>query len=315
MGDKVKTIFVVIIIAGIILYVLTSGVLLKGFSALSSLMPNSTSSAGFSLFHFGSSTPFGPPNIFGPSPTPSVPPPSSPTITGSSANAIPPSEIPAGYTAAQLSPFFHQVHLAGVSAANAYYYGTITLSTYSLNASDTIDVTGWQIKSQRSGEYIPQAINYYDPSGLAVPSDIILKSGDAVYLYSSSAPFNLRLNECIGYVAHVANFMPALPANCPYVDRSQIESFTGVCQNYILSIGGCQAPNMASPQIPQTDYACQNYLENHFTYRSCVADHENDPNFLSNQVWVWMGNNVVDQYHDTVTLLDRNGLLVDIYSY
>jgi len=32
-------------------------------------------------------------------------------------------------------------------------------------------------------------------------------------------------------------------------------------------------------------------------------------------VWVWTGDNVVGQYHDTIQLLDRNGLLVDLYTY
>jgi len=142
-----------------------------------------------------------------------------------------------------------------------------------------------------------------------------MHSGDVVYLYSSSAPINLRLNKCIGYVAHMANFSPALPMNCPYVDRSAIQSFTGACQDYITSLGSCQAPNMANPSIPRTDYACQSYLENNFTYKSCFTAHVSDPDFLSNQVWVWMGSNVVDANRDIVKLFDKNGLLVDYYSY
>jgi hypothetical protein len=229
---------------------------------------------------------------------------------------INPADIPAGYTVAQLSPYFHIVRLGSVSAGTSFYYGTITLDDYDYNSpSTTVDITGWQIKSKDSGEYIPQAIDIYDPSGLAAPSDIRVKNGDTVYLYSSSAPFNLRLNECIGYVAHVANFQPALPSDCPSVDQSAIQNFTGQCQEYIDSIGGCQQPDMSSPQIPRNDYACQDYLENNFTYKSCFEAHDGDANFLSNQVWVWTGSNVVDQYHDTVQLLDRNGLLVDLYTY
>ena len=72
---------------------------------------------------------------------------------------------------------------------------------------------------------------------------------------------------------------------------------------------------MSSPYIPRTDYACETYLQNNFTYKSCFAAHVSDSDFLSNQVWAWMGSNVVDQSHDTVKLLDKNGLLVDIYSY
>jgi hypothetical protein len=315
MGGRIKSVFFVILIAGVVLYIFSSGILSGGFNALNTLIPHPTSST----FGFGSSTSlFGPPGLFGSAPAPYLPPPTGSAPAGSPPPAtnpsLTPSQIPAGYTAAQISPYFHEVRFSQVSAANFYYYGTITLST-NLNGTSTIDVTGWQVKSLRGGEYVPQAINYYDPSGLAAPSDIILKSGDTAYLYSTSAPFNLRINECVGYIAHVANFVPALPMSCPYIDRSQIQDFTGACQNYIFSLAACQAPNMASFQIPQNDYACQNYLETHFTYRSCVADHGSDPNFLGNQVWVWMGNSVVDQYHDTVTLLDRNGLLVDIYSY
>ena len=142
-----------------------------------------------------------------------------------------------------------------------------------------------------------------------------MKVGDTLFLYSSSAPFNLRLNECIGYAAHVADFVPALPLTCPYIDQSQYQDFSGVCQNYLQSIGQCQVPDFSSPQIPESDYACMNYLENNFTYRSCFNQHSADPNFLSNQIWVWTGSSPVDQYHNTVRLLDKNGLLVNLYTY
>jgi len=337
MGSRIGLIIILVVALGLGLYLYSSGAFATGLSGFNSVLhgpsgslfgassstkptatsTSSSSSTGWSSFwsflgFSGLHAPAGPA-----APHQQAPPPLGGTTTPSGATStINPADIPAGFTAAQLSPYFHEVRFGTVSAGTSYYYGTITLSTYfNTNATGTIDVTGWQIKSKGSGEYIPQAINRYDPSGLAAPSDIRLKNGDTAYLYSTSAPFNVRLNECIGYVAHVANFKPALPLTCPYVDRSQIENFTGECQNYILSIGQCQAPNMSSPQIPRTDYACQNYLNNNFTYTSCFQAHDTDANFLSNQVWVWTGSNVVDPYHDVVELLDRNGLLVDLRSY
>jgi hypothetical protein len=311
---KIGVILFIVVLLGVGVYLINSGVLTTGFNGINSLItPHSSStSSSFFNFNFGSSS-----NFFGPSsPTgPTLP----QTIIAAptpvpTASVINPADIPKGFTAAQLSPYFHEVRLGGVSAGTAYYYGTIVLNTY-VNANETIDVTGWQIKSRNSGEYVPQAINIYDPSGLATPSDIRVKSGDAVYLYSSSAPFNVRLNKCIGYIAHVANFVPALPQSCPYVDRSQIQNFTGACQNYITSIGSCQAGDSNNPQVPRNDYACQDYIQNNFNYKSCFSAHVGDTDFLSNQVWVWTGSNVVDQYHDNVELLDRNGLLVDYYTY
>ena len=232
-------------------------------------------------------------------------------------SSVPSSQIPSGWTAAQLSPYFHEVRIGGASYGGFGYYGTITLNTYFANqqATGTIDITGWRIRTRNSGEYIPGAIELYDPSGLTAPSDIRLKNNDVVYLYSSSAPFNLRLNECIGWIANVAHFQPAIPAYCPQPDLSQASQFSGACQQYVQSLGGCTVPNLSNPLVPRTDYACQDYLENNFNYKSCFEAHLGDPNFLSNQVWVWMGSNVVNRYHDTVDLLDRNGRLVDEYVY
>ena len=311
MGAKIGFIIIIIVALGVGVYLYSSGAFVNGLKGFNSMIDASST---FSFFDLGSSSiAHGPSAPIGPA---------APQAQGSSAGApssatttINPANIPKGYTLAQLSPYFQKVRLSGVSAGTSYYYGTITLSDEDYYSTSTIDITGWQIKSQDSGEYIPQAIAVYDPSGLTPASDILMKNGDTVYLYSTSAPFNVRLNECIGYVAHVADFVPALPLNCPQVNQSQIQNFTGQCQNYINTLWGCQAPNMSSPQIPRTDYACQDYLENNFTYKSCFAAHDGDANFLSSQVWVWTGSNVVDQYHDSVKLLDRNGLLVDLYTY
>ena len=202
----------------------------------------------------------------------------------------------------------------GVSYGNFGYYGQIMLSAENLPASATVDITGWQIKTKNSGEYIPTAINLYDPSGLTPPSNIILKSGDNVYLYSSTGPFNLSLNECIGYIGEQNHFNPPLPANCPSLSQSQIRSFSGACQNYVNTLGNCALPNFNSLAIPQNDYSCINFLLS-VNYKGCFDAHIGDPNFLSNQVLVWTGSNVVDPYHDTVELLDNHGLVVDVYSY
>lgn len=308
-GKSITIIFIIIAIGlGIFVYQIATHPMSIGLPSWSG------GSASSSLFNFSLSSPHGPTGPQGIPPISS----SSQTIITSPASSsqpvIDPSQIPAGFTLAQLSPYFHQIRFGGVSAGTSYYYGTITLYSY-LTASTTVDITGWQIKTRGSGEYIPQAVYLYDASGMAPEADIFMHSNDVVYLYSSSAPFNLRLNKCIGYVAHMANFNPALPTSCPYVNRSAIQNFTGACQNYITSLNSCQAPDMTNPSIPRTDYACQTYLENNFNYKSCFSAHVSDPDFLSNQVWVWTGSNVVDPNHDIVNLFDKSGLLVDQYSY
>jgi hypothetical protein len=221
------------------------------------------------------------------------------------------SQIPPGFTAAQLSPYFHLVRFNIVGTTE------ISLTAPWTNGGQMpIDITGWEIKTNRGGEYVPQAVNLYNPAAVPVEKDIFLTPGDNdfVNFYSNSSPVNLRLNECMGYLNQTNQFTPPLTSNCPPVNQSQISTFTGACQNYILSLG-CQPVNFASPQIPLTDYACQDYLKNNFTYDSCIRNHAADQNFLSNEWHIWMGSSPLDLYHDNAELLDRNGLVVDTYSY
>ena len=234
--------------------------------------------------------------------------------SGSVGLSTPPSSEPSNVlpSSSTSSPYFHLVRIGGVSQS------LISLYTYG-NRSDssTVDITGWEIKTNNGGEYIPQAVNVYDYTGLTAPSDIVLtlNANEYVYLYSNSSPVNLRLNECVGYLNVAKQFNPAMPDSCPSIPKAEISNFSGQCQNYINSLYDCQQPNMSSIYIPRNDYACQQFLENNFTYRSCEQEHEDDADFLSNQWRIWMGSSPLDKYHDNVELLDRNGLIVDSYSY
>jgi len=315
MGQKIAIIFFVVIALGVVVYVAGSGVLGKLNGALSSFalhassttLSGSTTSSGGVPFSGGS-------QISGASPvwTTAL---NYPTSTASAASvaSINPSDIPAGYTAAQLSPFFHEITFGTLYAGIGSSYGQISLYDYA-NGTGTIDVTGWQIKSNRGGEYIPTAVDLYDPSGLTAATDIRMQNGQTLNIYSDTSPFNLRLNECIGYMQNANSFNPALPSNCPYPNQSDIATLTGVCQQYIYSLNSCALPDMNNISIPQNDYACRTYLEN-LNYGGCFAKHVNDSGFLSNEWRVWTGGNVIDAIHDTVLLLDRNGLLVDLRQY
>jgi hypothetical protein len=324
MGNKIIIILFGVFVLGLVIFVVQSNFLGKigapfaslfNYKASSWFVPvSSTLSAG------GSSTVFSAP-VVKPVSVPSNSSSGSTNVNGQTQSVvtttIPASDIPKGFTLAELSPYFKKITFGGVSAGNSYSYGTISLLSYGLSASDTVDITGWQIKTNRSDEYIPQAISFYDPSGLAAASDIVIKQNQNVYIYSSSGPFNLRINKCIGYIGNSNKFTPSLPQNCPYIDQSAISKmgFTGACENYIYSLGTCQVPNLNNAQIANTDYACRDYVENHFNYRACVEAHATDADFLSNQWWIWMGSSPLDQYHDTVNLFDTKGLLVTQYSY
>ncbi len=172
------------------------------------------------------------------------------------------------------------------------------------------------MKGNRGGEFIPQAIAVYDPSGITPQSDIYLHDGDELVLYPNSAPFNVRLNVCLGYLNETNQFDPPFPNDCPRPSRSEIQSFSGTCQDYITSLGTCEIGDSGDARrVPQNDYACRTYIDNHFNYHSCFTMNVNKPGFLFNEVNVWMGSNPFDPDHDVVGLFDRNGLLVDQLIY
>lgn len=223
------------------------------------------------------------------------------------------SDIPYGFTLQDISPYFKKITVSA-SPGSLGYYSQVTLYGYFAENS-RIDVTGWQLRANKGGLYIPKAVNVYDSSGLAAESDINLKNGDVLYIYSTTSPIgaNLHLNKCIGYLANSNMFNPPLSLNCPYVNRSEISNLTGQCQNYILSLGSCKLP---APNLPFliNDYSCQAFL-NKINYGGCFTSHRNDSDFLGNQWIVWSGSKFLDFQHDRLLLFDKQGLVVNEYSY
>ena len=229
-------------------------------------------------------------------------------------STISPSQIPAGFTLSQLSPYFKKIRIGSVSPGSYASYGKIALST-SLGDKDAVNVTGWLLKGKNGSQFIPRAVGVYDPSGLSEESDIIFKKSDYLYLYTTVSAIgrNLRLNLCTGYLENVSKFTPSLPKNCPRPQRSDVESFSGQCYDYILSLGTCSFPK-GNLLLPVNDYACREYLDK-LNYKGCFEKYRQDPNFLSHEWRVWTGSRFLDPRHDHVYLFDKNGLLVDERSY
>lgn len=238
---------------------------------------------------------------------------SAPTST---APQISPQEIPQGFTLQQLSPYFRKVHLTSLSVGGFGLIGQVGFYT-SFGQGEQVDVTGWRVQGNRGALFVPKAVQVYDAVGLTPETNIVLKSGDSLYLYSggqSAVGKNIRLNKCLGYLPTANNFKPGIPRSCPPVDRAELVNFSGQCQNYIQSLGSCTVPDFGDVRIPLPDYACRAFLEK-LNYRGCVERYGKDKDFLQNQVYGWIGAVPFDQYHDKIRLFDGKGLLVDTYEY
>ena len=309
MGTKIWRIILFVIIIGVIVFIYNSIGYLKNLGNYSSFFPKfGTSTNAFSSTPPGFSPPVGTPPA---SAIPYTPPVYNPGQTYTQ----PPSakQIPAGYTKDQISPYYGEIGIGSVYGGYGGSSGQIVLYSY-LNQNETVDVTGWQLRGNRGSGFIPQAVEVYQPSGFAPAGDIHLGPAQSLYLYSAQGTINLRLNKCIGYLQKNLNTNPPLPQSCPNIDPAQLSSFTGACQNYILSLPACTVPTNNSMSIPQNDYACQQFLTT-LNYSGCFNAHFGERDFLSSQWWVWTGSSIADPYHDNIRLLDRNNLLVAQYSY
>ncbi len=236
---------------------------------------------------------------------------------------IPDYSVPAGFTRAGLSPYFQKIIIS--SAFASYYSGypaQIQISSY-LSGRDKVNITGWKIKTNHGEFIIPQAVNIYDFSGFSFEQDIVISGSANINIYSDRSPINMnfRLNKCTGYLQNNYNFNPALPKNCPMVNRSEIVYLSGQCQNYVLSLGSCAAPSISfSNSLPGNDEgnACRKFLSG-INQNTCYQGHHWEGDFLANEWRVWMNwtnfNGFLDSQHDTVRLFDAQGLLVDQHIY
>lgn len=228
---------------------------------------------------------------------------------------VSPAEVPEGFTLADLSPYFKKIRISSASPAYSGSYEQVTLYAY-LGTGERVKVNGWRLVSNRGSQTVPKAVNLYEPSGLTAEEDVYLENSHTLYMYSTVSPVgrNLRMNKCIGYLESYLNFTPSLPQLCPTVNRSEISTFTGQCQDVILSIGSCRLPP-DNPPVPWNDYACRRFLDT-LNYGGCVSRHRGDGDFLGREWRVWYGTSTfLNDRHDRVLLLDGNGKLVDVYTY
>jgi len=236
---------------------------------------------------------------------------------------IPDYSIPSGFTRQQLSPYFGKINISAQSNSFCNYCPAEFRVYSSLSSDEKVDVTGWRIMTNSGEITIPQAINVYEPSGSSPQGDIVLSASNYVTIYLSISPIskNFRLNKCIGYLQNDYVFNPALPQNCPSPSRSEISYLSGKCQSYILSLRGCKVPEKDEGSFyysiggsSREEVECRAFLDT-INQNSCFQKHRFDKDFLSNEWRLWIRQHILDSQHDRVLLFDKNGLLVDEYTY
>jgi hypothetical protein len=223
----------------------------------------------------------------------------------------------------------------------SYYYKKVRVGTHQtktssrpsliglntqLQAGEEINITGWRIKGNKGEILIPQGVEVYYPNSSNPPQDITIERGDKLYFYSSTNPMgagkHFRPNKCFGFLAESYEFTPKLSFNktCPKITLDDISYLSGKCQNFILKkMGSCKIPDYSDNLDILFDQACQSYIDNYvaenLNYSGCFENYYADDDFLENRLYFFIGRDIVSQYHDTLYLYDKDGLIVDKLQY
>lgn len=220
------------------------------------------------------------------------------------------------------SPYYKKIKISGVSYSSYGNNPTTIKLMANLQKEESVDITGWTIKSNKQNFVIPKAVGYYEWGVAQTDSDIVLKASHSVNIYSNTSAVgkNLRMNKCIGYLENTFDFNPALPQNCPSpLLRTDYTHLSGQCQSYLLTLTGCKEVSTSIyNSFPGTDEgnACRAFLNSiSANYSGCYNKHRWDTDFLSNEWRVWVNQNILDSQHDRIRLFDINGQLVDEYYY
>lgn len=218
------------------------------------------------------------------------------------------------------SSYFGKVKISTVQIQTSSRPSLITLNTY-LKNEEEINITGWNIRGKANSFTIPSGIEIYQPGYNPVPEEnIFVKQGDIIYLSGGSSPFgrgrNFRPNKCLGYFTNYYDFIISLPKNCPKPTRDEISFLDPCCQEFILRLNSCQAPDYSNNIKVSLDSECVSYLDKNFNYDGCFYQHSRDDDFLGKNWYIYLNENIaVSNNCDTLYLRDENGLVVDKYSY
>lgn len=181
---------------------------------------------------------------------------------------------------------------------------------------DNINITGFKLVNSLGSQYII-------PMGHTIPGinpiaedNIILKPGETakIIVGQQMSITNFQENICTGYFDEKTDYGRNLSHSCPKPDyMSRISTLPDYCIATFDEISSCRTIDTQKTQ----NETCLQYSIDHFNYQGCLKDFKNKTGFQKGSWLVWMQRNTAffRQLHDIVILYDRDGKIVDQYSY
>lgn len=192
------------------------------------------------------------------------------------------------------------------------------------NATTTIPITGWTIKSLSSGTTItiPKATYLFFANTTNVEQDIYLTGNDTVYLVTGYSPngASFKINKCSGYLNQFQTFIPYIGGSCPAPRDEDLSSIPNrvindACLDYIQYFPSCRIQTTPLPQNWSTE--CYEFIYEKINYPSCVDTHKNDKDFYLNEWRVYLKRNdkIWKNSREEIVLYDKVGKVVSTLKY
>lgn len=193
-------------------------------------------------------------------------------------------------------------------------------------ATELINITGWMLRSTKTGRQASLGKAVLLPSSYAATSVkgedlIIFRPGDKAIVATGRSPIgnSFLINKCIGHFNQYQTFTPYLNQTCPALRDEKMpeppNALNDACLNYINSWPTCGNQVRNLPE--RLSHECQTWIIEHATYNSCVSLHQPDTDFFSNEWRVFFNRTepLWKTQRETIQLLDTNGKVVDEVSY
>ncbi len=231
-----------------------------------------------------------------------------------------------------------KISIGSGNASYAYqpYEEYITIE----NTGDiAVNLNGWQLKNGKDKRpYYSGSILQRFSADVAVLPGFVLAPRERAIITTGKpgvqSPYkieNFRENICTGYIEALPDyaFTPSLTQSCPRPSLEPgINNLDRECRDFVSYFPSCQTPVFGGKDRngencdtcvngKRLSSVCAAYLEEHFSYKGCLAYHGNDANF-SGKTWrIFLGRSWemwADKY-ETIELYNPSGQLVDYQNY
>ncbi len=222
------------------------------------------------------------------------------------------------------SPYANDISLSAGEAESDNPDTEYVQITTSSDLAKPITITGWSLESKLKSIKAPIGSAAQIPISGQVNNNypITLGPDTTVYIVTGRSPNggSFRVNSCAGYFEQFQNFTPNLRNDCPNpydeaLKNPQKTSGNDDCLDFVNGLRSCE---IYTGEIPSNvGSSCQDFIQNDLTYNGCVALHRNDPDFFKNEWRVYLNRQqeLWQNTHDQIRLLDENGNLIASYAY